>query len=68
VAGGRELLLTMGRTMLSSQGPDGIGMTDLGSLVNLPTGFAHHNATAIHDREQLVTVAVAVPSPRCMQC
>jgi hypothetical protein len=38
-------------------------MTDLGSLVNLPTGFTNFSATAINTHGQLATVGTVVPEP-----
>jgi probable HAF family extracellular repeat protein len=45
-------------------GPDGAGMTDLGSVVNLPTNTDFH-ATAINNHGQLAVEgrAVVVPEP-----
>ena len=45
-------------------GPDGIDMTDLGSVVNPPIGFAYFgSATAINNHGQLVAVRPVVPEP-----
>jgi probable HAF family extracellular repeat protein len=44
-------------------GPDGVGMTDLGSVVNPPTGFAFYSATAINNHGQLVAMGAVVPEP-----
>ena len=44
-------------------GPDGAGMTDLGSVVNPPTGFAYFSgANAINNHGQLAAMGV-VPEP-----
>ena len=45
-------------------GPDGVGMTDLGSVVNPPTGFTYFSgADAINNHGQLVAVGAVVPEP-----
>jgi PEP-CTERM motif len=38
-------------------------MTDLGSVVNLPTDFNYFNATAINNHGQLVAEAAVIPEP-----
>ena len=46
-------------------GPDGVGMTDLASLVDLPTGFIYFHATAINNQGQLAAVGglQVIPEP-----
>jgi hypothetical protein len=42
-------------------GPDGVGMMDVNSLVNVPNGVVLRNAIAVNDAGQLI--ATAVPKP-----
>lgn len=44
-------------------GPDGMGMTDLNSLVDLPDGYVLETALAINDRGQVLAMGV-VPEPK----
>ena len=43
-------------------GPDGVGMTDLNSLVDLPEGVLLTDATDINDAGQVI--AIAIPEPQ----
>lgn len=43
-------------------GPNGVGMTDLNSLMSLPAGVVLNNATAINNHGQLVVTSV-IPEP-----
>jgi hypothetical protein len=46
-------------------GPDGAGMTDPGSLMNPPPGFAYFSrAIAIDNHRQRVAVAAVIPEPQ----
>jgi PEP-CTERM motif len=38
-------------------------MTDLGSVVNLPTDFTSFSATAINNHAQLAAIGTVVPEP-----
>ena len=52
---------TSGRSFIT--GPNGVGMTDLGSVVNLPAGFNYFNATDINNAGQVVAVAQVISEP-----
>jgi len=42
-------------------GPDGLGMTDLNSLVSLPVGVYLDNARGINDSGQIIAMGGGVP-------
>ena len=46
-------------------GPNGVGMTDLNSLVNPPSGFTFDSATAINNHGQVAAEGLAgrIPEP-----
>ena len=46
----------------SSPAPDGVGMTDLASLVDVPTGFIYFYANDINNHGQLAAVG-GIPEP-----
>jgi probable HAF family extracellular repeat protein len=44
-------------------GPNGEGMTDLNSLIDLPDGIVLTNAVGINNEGQIIAIAQVVPEP-----
>lgn len=44
-------------------GPDGVGMTDLTSLISPPSGFSWENALGINNHDQVIVIATSIPEP-----